>query len=216
MSLAEVTLQLLNGFKTTCLLFFVTLAAAIPLGLVIAFCTMSKFKPLKALSKLFVWVIRGTPLMLQVILVFYGPGLMFDNVQSLPRFQAVAVAFIINYAVYFSEIYRGGIESIPKGQYEAGQVLGMKKSQVFFKVVLLQVVKRIVPPMSNEIITLVKDTSLARVIAVVDIVKAAETIVATKGLIWPLFYIGVFYLLFNGLLTLLFGLAEKKLDYFRG
>lgn len=216
MSFTAVTMQLLDGFKTTCMLFFVTLVAAIPLGLVIAFCSMSKFKPLKALSRLFVWIIRGTPLMLQVIIVFYGPGLMFDDVSALPRFNAVAVAFIINYAVYFSEIYRGGIESIPKGQYEAGQVLGMKKSQVFFKVVLLQVVKRIVPPMSNEIITLVKDTSLARVIAVVELVKAAETIVANKGLIWPLFYIGVFYLLFNGLLTLIFGKIEKKLDYFKG
>ncbi len=215
MSFAAVNLQLLDGFKTTCMLFFVTLVAAIPLGLVVAFFSMSKFKPLQLLSRFFVWVIRGTPLMLQVMVVFYGPGLMFD-MKSFPREEAVCIAFIINYAVYFSEIYRGGIESIPRGQYEAGQVLGMKKSQVFFKVVLLQVIKRIVPPMSNEIITLVKDTSLARVIAVGELVKAAQDIINTKGLIWPLFYTAVFYLIFNGGLTLIFSRIEKKLAYFRG
>ncbi len=215
MSFAAVNLQLLDGFKTTCMLFFVTLIAAIPLGLVVAFFSMSKFKPLQLLSRFFVWVIRGTPLMLQVMVVFYGPGLIF-GMKSFPREEAVCIAFIINYAVYFSEIYRGGIESIPRGQYEAGQVLGMKKSQVFFKVVLLQVIKRIVPPMSNEIITLVKDTSLARVIAVGELVKAAQDIINTRGLIWPLFYTAVFYLIFCGGLTLIFSRIEKKLDYFRG
>ena len=215
MSFYAVNMQLLEGFKTTCSLFFITLVAAIPLGLVVAFFSMSKFKPLALLSRFFVWVIRGTPLMLQVMVVFYGPGLMF-GMQSFPREEAVCIAFIINYAVYFSEIYRGGIESISKGQYEAGQVLGMKKSQVFFKVVLLQVVKRIIPPMSNEIITLVKDTSLARVIAVTELVTAAQDIINTRGLIWPLFYTAVFYLAFCGILTLIFGRLEKKLDYFRG
>ena len=163
MSFLEVTLQLLDGFKITLLLFMITLLGALPLGLVIAFGSMSKFKPLRYLTRGIVWVIRGTPLMLQVILVFYGPGLIF-GVQGLDRFPAVVVAFIVNYAAYFSEIYRGGIESIPVGQYEAGQVLGMTKSQIFFKVVLFQVIKRILPPMGNEIITLVKDTSLARVV----------------------------------------------------
>lgn len=215
MSFYAVNMQLLEGFKTTCSLFFITLVAAVPLGLVVAFFSMSKFKPLALLSRFFVWVIRGTPLMLQVMVVFYGPGLMF-GMQSFPREEAVCIAFIINYAVYFSEIYRGGIESISKGQYEAGQVLGMKKSQVFFKVVLLQVIKRIIPPMSNEIITLVKDTSLARVIAVTELVKAAQDIINTRGLIWPLFYTAVFYLAFCGILTLIFGRLEKKLDYFRG
>lgn len=214
MGFFEVTAQLLDGFRATVLLFFLTLIAAIPLGLIITFFSMSKFRPIRFVTRIFVWIIRGTPLMLQVIIIFFGPGLMFDW-KALPRFQAVLVAFIINYAVYFSEIYRGGILSIPQGQYEAGQVLGMTKVQIFFRVILLQVIKRIIPPMSNEIITLVKDTSLARVIAVTELVKAAEVIVATKGLIWPLFYIGVFYLLFCGLLTVIFGKIEKKLDYFK-
>ena len=207
------TRQLFTGFGTTCLLFILTLVLSVPLGLIVCFGSMSKFKPLQYLSKLIVWIIRGTPLMLQIIVVFYVPGLLFDYpMQS--RFTAVLVAFVINYACYFSEIYRGGIESITKGQYEAGQVLGMTKGQIFFKVVLLQVIKRIVPPMSNEIITLVKDTSLARVIIVVEILKKAENW-ATKGLIWPLFYTGVYYLLFVGLLTLLFRALEKKLSYFK-
>ena len=215
MTFTEVTLQLLEGFKTTCALFFLTLAFAVPLGLIVAFFSMSKLRLIRYLTRVFVWIIRGTPLMLQVIIVFYCPGLMF-GIKSFPRFEAVAIAFIINYSVYFSEIYRGGIQSIPRGQYEAGQVLGMKKSQVFFRVVLLQVIKRILPPMSNEVITLVKDTSLARVISVMELVKAAEVLVATKGLLWPLFYIGVFYLIFCGGLTVLFSKLEKKLDYFRG
>lgn len=184
-----------------------------PLGLLLSFGSMSKFKPLKVISKGFVWVIRGTPLMLQLMIVYYGPGLMF-GLTAFPKMTAVLIAFIINYTAYFSEIYRSGIEGVPRGQYEAGQVLGMTKTQIFFKIILLQVVKRIVPPMSNEIITLVKDTSLARVIALMEIIMVAFTY-TTKGVIWPLFYTGVFYLVFCGGLTLLFGFVERKLDYFR-
>lgn len=176
---------------------------------------LAGFKPIRAITKLFVWIIRGTPLMVQIILVFYGPGLIF-GAKALPRLTAVLIAFIINYACYFSEIYRGGIESIPKGQYEAGQVLGMTKTQIFFKIVLFQVIKRIVAPMGNEIITLVKDTSLARVVMVVELVQSAQNIIAQKAIIWPLFYIAVFYLLFSGLLTILLNLAEKKLGYYSG
>ena len=215
MSFIDVTMQLLDGFKVTMLIFFVVLLGALPLGLVITFGSMSKIKPLRWLTRTFVWIIRGTPLMLQIILVFYGPGLIF-GAKALPRMTAVLIAFIINYAAYFSEIYRGGIESIPAGQYEAGQVLGMTKRQIFFKVVLFQVIKRILPAMGNEIITLVKDTSLARVISVVELVKAAQDIVGLKGIIWPIFYIGAFYLLVSGALTLLFGWIEKKLDYYKG
>ncbi len=215
MSFLEVTLQLADGFMTTLLIFAITLVGAIPLGLLITLGSMSKVPPVKWIFKTFVWIIRGTPLMLQIILVFYGPGLLF-GAKALPRLIAVIIAFIINYACYFSEIYRGGIESIPKGQYEAGQVLGMTKTQIFFKVVLFQVIKRIVPPMGNEIITLVKDPSLARVLSVIELVQAAETIVSLKSLIWPLFYVGAFYLLFSGLLTLLLNYAEKKLNYYQG
>ena len=209
-----VTLQLLGGFWESLKIFILTLAFSLPLGLVISFGSMSKFTPLRALVRGFVWVIRGTPLMLQLIIVFYGPGLMFD-LPALPRFTATIVAFAINYACYFSEIYRGGIESIPVGQYEAGQVLGMTRGQIFFRVVLLQVIKRILAPMGNEVITLVKDTSLARIIGIYEIIWAGESFIK-KGLIWPLFYTGVFYLVFSGLLTILFGKLEKKLNYFRG
>lgn len=215
MSFLEVTLNLLEGFQTTLFLFVVTLIGAIPLGLIIAFGSMSKFAPLKWLTKTFVWIIRGTPLMLQIIIFFYGPGIWFGS-SIFDREVAVVIAFIINYACYFSEIYRGGIESIPVGQYEAGQVLGMTKPQIFFKIVLFQVVKRIVPAMGNEIITLVKDTSLARVVAVVELVKAAQDIVGLHGIIWPIFYIGAFYLAFSGLLTVLFNKIEKKLSYYTG
>ena len=209
-----VTTELLLGFWESLKVFGLTLLFSIPLGLVICFGSMSSFKPLKALTRGFVWIIRGTPLMLQLIIIFYGPGLMFD-LPAMPRFTATIVAFSINYACYFSEIYRGGIESIPQGQYEAGQVLGMTKSQIFFKVVLLQVIKRITAPMGNEVITLVKDTSLARVIGIYELIWAGEQFIK-KGLIWPLFYTGVFYLVFSGLLTILLGYLEKKLDYFRG
>lgn len=209
-----VTMQLLGGFWETLKVFSLTLLFSLPLGLVVSFGSMSKFTPLRVLVKGFVWIIRGTPLMLQLIIIFYGPGLMF-GLPAMPRFTATILAFTINYACYFSEIYRGGIESIPKGQYEAGQVLGMTKSQIFFKVVLLQVIKRILAPISNEVITLVKDTSLARIIGIYEIIWAGESFIK-KGLIWPLFYTGVFYLLFNGVLTVLLGKLEKKLNYFRG
>jgi len=228
----NVTVSLLEGFGKTLQLFSLTLLLAIPFGLVLSFGSMSKFRPVKWLVKTLIWVIRGTPLMLQLIVIFYGPGLLASQAAALgsenfliqwvaswkvmDRFVAALIAFVVNYSCYFSEIYRGGIESISKGQYEAGQVLGMTKTQVFFKVVLLQVVKRIVPPMSNEIITLVKDTSLARIIAVYEIIWAGQAFIKSDGLLWPLFYTGAFYLVFNGLLTVLFGAIEKKLDYFRG
>lgn len=208
-----VTMELLRGFWETVKIFFLTLAFSLPLGLVVAFGSMSRFRPLKRLTQGFVWIIRGTPLMLQLIAIFYGPGLLFD-IHILGRFEAVIVAFVINYACYFSEIYRGGIESIAKGQTEAGLVLGMTKSQIFFKVILLQVIKRIVPPMSNEIITLVKDTSLARIIAVYELIWSGQTFIKGAAIIWPLFFTGVFYLVFCGILTILFGLIEKKLAYF--
>ncbi|MCQ2420810.1 MAG: amino acid ABC transporter permease [Clostridia bacterium] len=218
----SVTLDLLKGFGMTLELFALTLLFALPLGLIICFGTMNRLGftvrgkricPISSLCKVFVWIIRGTPLMLQLIVIYYGPGLI--GIGLLPRLTAVLIAFAINYACYFSEIYRGGIESIPQGQYEAGQVLGMTKSQTFFHVVLLQVIKRIVPPMGNEIITLVKDTSLARVIAVYEIIWTAQSYAKMHGLIWPMFYTGAFYLIFSALLTFLFGRLEKKLSYFK-
>lgn len=208
----EKWLSLFDGFGVNILIFFGTITAAVPLGLIFTFCTMSKFKPLSYLSKLFVWIIRGTPLMLQLFVFLYVPGLLL-GIPMRSRLTAAFIAFIINYAAYFSEIYRGGIESISKGQYEAGQVLGMTKSQVFSKVVLFQVIKRIVPPMGNEIITLVKDTSLVRVIGVAEIIMKA-THFSKKGIIWPLFSTGLFFLAMCGLLTLLFGYIEKKLSYY--
>lgn len=210
----QVTADLLAAFWENLKIFLLTLAFSLPLGLVVCFGSMSRFTPLRLVTRGFVWVIRGTPLMLQLIALFYGPGLLF-GLPALPRFTTVVVAFSINYACYFSEIYRGGIESIPAGQHEAGLVLGMTKSQIFFRVILLQVIKRILAPMSNEVITLVKDTSLARVIAVYEIIYLGEAF-TKKGLLWPLFYTGLFYLIFNGLLTLLFRRLEKKLSYFRG
>lgn len=215
MDFLGVNAQLLGGFKYTLLIFFITLVAAIPLGLPIALGSMSRFKPLRWISRAFVWVIRGTPLMLQIMVVFYVPGLVFGT-PFRSRIIAVIIAFIINYAAYFSEIYRGGIESIPAGQYEAGQVLGLTKTQTFFKVVLFQVVKRIMAPMSNEVITLVKDTSLANVIAVGELIMSAQNIVKVYAIIWPLFHTAIFYLIFCGVLTLLFNALEKKLNYYRG
>ena len=215
MDFLGVNAQLLGGFKYTLLIFFITLVAAIPLGLPIALGSMSRFKPLRWISRAFVWVIRGTPLMLQIMVVFYVPGLVFGT-PFRSRIIAVIIAFIINYAAYFSEIYRGGIESIPVGQYEAGQVLGLTKTQTLFKVVLFQVVKRIMAPMSNEVITLVKDTSLANVIAVGELIMSAQNIVKVYAIIWPLFYTAIFYLIFCGVLTLLFNALEKKLNYYRG
>ena len=214
MNFWQTTEYLFTGFGENCFLFIITLAFALPLGLIITFGSMTRFRPIRWLTRTFIWIIRGTPLMLQLFVVLYAPGLLF-NTPMRDRLTAALIAFVINYAAYFSEIYRGGIEGIPKGQYEAGQVLGMTKTQVFFRVVLFQVVKRIIPPMSNEIITLVKDTSLARIISVVEILRPAEKL-ATKGIIWPLFYTGIFFLLFNGILTLLFGYIEKKMDYYKG
>lgn len=214
MSFLDVTLYLFQGFKTTLLIFILTLAFSLPLGLIISFGSMSKFNPLRYLTKILVWIIRGVPLMLQIFIVFYVPGFVF-NAPITSRFAAVLIAFVINYACYFSEIYRGGIESIPRGQYEAGEVLGMTKYQIFTRIILLQVVKRIIPPISNEVITLVKDTALARVIMVMEIIKVSEELMGSKALIWPLFYTGAFYLVFIGMLTLLFNHFEKKMSYFR-
>ena len=210
-----VIIALNEGFLKTFEIFCVTLLGALPLGLIIAFGSMSRWRPLKWFVKTLVWVVRGTPL-----IIFYGPGKIFGyniwGTGDWGRNAAVFTAFILNYACYFSEIYRGGIESIPRGQYEAGQVLGMTKPQIFFRVVLMQVVKRITAPMSNEVITLVKDTSLARIILVYEIIWAGQDFIKSSGVIWPLFFTGVYYLLFNGLLTVLFGYIEKKLNYYRG
>ena len=212
-----------TGFLQTLKLFAVTLLGAIPLGLIISFGSMARFKPLAYLTRTVVWIFRGSPLMLQLLIIYFGPGLLFDNPiwggGEEGRFLASAVAFILNYACYFSEIYRGGIQSVPRGQMEAGQVLGLSGRQIFFKVTLLQMIKRIVPPMSNEIITLVKDTSLARIISLQEIIWAGYAFVKSShgisGQIWPLFFTGIYYLIFSGVLTLLFGYIEKKLDYFK-
>ncbi len=215
----EVILELTAGFGKTLELFALTLIGSIPLGLVIAFGSMSKIKALKFITKVFVWVMRGTPLMLQLIIVYYGPGLIFgQNIWGMGntgRFIAVLFAFIINYAAYFSEIYRGGIESISEGQYEAGQVLGLTKRQIFTNIVLLQVIKRIIPPMSNEIITLVKDTSLARVIAVYEVIWMGQAFIKSAGIIWPLFMTGLYYLVFTGILTIILSKIEAKFEYFK-
>ena len=211
------------GFIQTLKLFFVTLIGAFPLGLVIAFGSMSGFKPLSYLSRFLVWIIRGTPLMIQLLIIYYFPGLVLHNPVwgsgETGRFLAASVSFVLNYACYFSEIYRGGIQSVPVGQEEAGLVLGMTKSQIFFKITLLQMIKRIVPPMSNEIITLVKDTSLARIIALQEIIWAGQAFMkgsyGISGAIWPLFFTAVYYLIFNGILTVLLGRLENKLNYFK-
>lgn len=230
MSFLEVTLFLLDGFWISLLIFAVTLLCGAPLGLPIAFCSISRIKPVNAISKVIVWIVRGVPLMLQIFIIYYVPGLLFDKpifsqmdrfffvnygVSDAGRIIAVLIAFSLNYACYFSEIYRGGIESIPQGQYEAGYVLGLTKQQIFRKIILKQVIKHIVPPMSNEIITLIKDTALANCIIVCEIIKQAKELAATKALVWPLFYTGVFYLIFVGILTIVLGRVEKKLSYFR-
>ena len=230
MSFLEVTAFLLDGFWISLLIFAVTLLCGAPLGLPIAFCSMSRFQAVKTVSKVIVWIVRGVPLMLQIFIIYYVPGLLFETpvfsyvdryfflnfgIQDTGRILAVLIAFTINYACYFSEIYRGGIESISKGQYEAGYVLGLTKSQIFKNIILKQVIQRIVPPMSNEIITLIKDTALANCIIVCEIIKQAKELAATKAMVWPLFYTGVFYLLFVGLLTIILGRVEKKLSYFR-
>ena len=230
MSFGEVTSFLFDGFKISLLIFAVTLLCGAPLGLPIAFCSMSRFKPVRTVSKVIVWIVRGIPLMLQIFIIYYVPGLLFHfplfsqidrfmiinyGIADAGRIVAVLIAFTINYACYFSEIYRGGIESISYGQYEAGFVLGLTKKQVFRKIILKQVIKRIVPPMSNEIITLIKDTALANCIMVCEIIKQAKELAATKAMVWPLFYTGVFYLLFVGILTIVLNKLEKKLSYFR-
>ena len=230
MSFLEVTAFLFDGFKLSLLIFAVTLLCGAPRGLPIAFSSMSRFKVVKSISKVFVWIVRGIPLMLQIFIIYYVPGLLFDfqifgdvdkfmfieyGITDAGRVLAVLIAFTLNYACYFSEIYRGGIESISKGQYEAGYVLGLTKSQIFKKIILKQVIQRIVPPMSNEIITLIKDTALANCIMVCEIVKNAKELAATKALVWPLFFTGVFYLIFVGILTIVLGKVEKKLSYFR-
>ena len=217
--LATVLTALCEGFLRTLELFALTLLGALPFGLVILFGSMSRFKPLSLFTRFIVWVVRGTPLMLQLLIIYYGPGLLF-GVQlwgggTAGRYTAALTAFIFNYACYFSEIYRGGIEAIPKGQTEAGQVLGMSRSQIFFRVTLLQVIKCILPPISNEVITLVKDTSLARVILVYEIIWEGQSFIRSDGLIWPLFCTGLFYLVFTGILTLLFSRLERRLNYFR-
>ena len=230
MSFLDVTSFLLDGFWLSLTIFAVTLLCGAPLGLPIAFCSMSRLKPVKAISKVIVWIVRGVPLMLQIFIIYYVPGLLFNKpifsqmdrffftnygVNDAGRIIAVLIAFSINYACYFSEIYRGGIESIPQGQYEAGFVLGLTKKQIFRNIILKQVIKHIVPPMSNEIITLIKDTALANCIIVCEIIKQAKELAATKALVWPLFYTGVFYLIFVGFLTIVLGRVEKKLSYFR-
>lgn len=207
-------MNLLEGFGETLKIFGVTLLFSLPLGLIVCFGSMSRFRLLKAVTRALVWVVRGTPLMLQLIVFYYGPGLVFGT----PVFDshtAVYVTFSINYACYFSEIYRGGIESIARGQYEAGQVLGMTRRETFFRVILLQVIQRILPPLSNEVITLVKDTSLARIITYYELIFYAQRFIKDGGLLWPLFYTGVFYLAFTALLTFLFRRLEKRLDYFK-
>ena len=219
-----VVIRSLNvGFLQTLRLFAVTLLGAVPLGLIIAFGSMSRFRPLSYATKIIVWIIRGTPLMIQLLIIYYFPGLVLKNPiwggGEAGRFLAASFSFVFNYACYFSEIYRGGIQSVPAGQEEAGLVLGMTRSQIFFRVTLLQMIKRIVPPMSNEIITLVKDTSLARIIALQEIIWAGQAFMkgsqGISGAIWPLFFTAVYYLIFSGLLTVLLGRLEKKLDYFR-
>ncbi|MEG1509251.1 MAG: amino acid ABC transporter permease [Clostridia bacterium] len=225
MSFGTIFLKLLDGFGTSVMIFFVTLLLALPLGLLVSFGSGSKNKYISAIFKFFVWIIRGTPLMLQIMVIFFAPGLVFHIpmkpimvgiLKIDPRIIAVLVAFIINYSAYFSEIFRGGIASISKGQLEAGQVLGINQKQIFNKIIFLQVVKRILPPMSNEIITLVKDTSLAKVVAVSELIFVAGEITAVTGKVWPLFFTGIFYLIFCGGLTVLFNYLEKKLSYFRG
>ncbi len=216
---STVLASLSQGFLKSLEIFALTLLGAIPLGLIISFGSMSRFKPLSLLTKLVVWVIRGTPLMLQLLIIYYGPGMILGNnwwgSGSNGRFIAAMVTFIFNYACYFSEIFRGGIEGVPRGQREAGQVLGMTNTQIFFRVTLMQVIKRIVPPMGNEVITLVKDTSLVRVISVYEVMWNGQAFIKSAGIIWPLFFTGVYYLVFSGLLTVLLGRLEKKLDYFK-
>ena len=212
--LLSVTLTLLKGFLISCRLFFLTLLFSLPLAVPLAFGSMSPLRPISALTRAFVWFIRGTPLMLQVIIVYYGPGLIW-GLKALPREDAVLLAFVINYACYFSEIFRGGIQSIPQGQFEAAQVLGLTHRETFTHVIALQVVKRILPAMTNELSTLIKDTALARIVAVKELTMAAQEYIATNALLWPLFYSGLFYLAFGTLISVVMSALEKKLSYFK-
>lgn len=206
-----------QGFLTTLSIFFLTLIGSLPLGLLVYFGKKSRLAPLRWVVNAYISIMRGTPLMLQLMVVYFGPNLLFGVMPPANwRFGAVITGFIINYAAYFAEIYRGGIESIPAGQYEAAEVLGYTRVQTFCKIILPQMVKRVLPAVTNEVITLVKDTSLARVIGIGEVIRAAQDITAQRALLWPLFYTGVFYLVFNGGLTLLFGWAEKKLNYYKG
>ncbi len=214
MSFMTVTKMLLESFALNCQLFLITLILSLPLGLVVAFGSMSRWKPLSWVSRFFVYIMRSTPLMLQLAIVYYLPGIVWGPAYNLPKMVAASLAFILNYAAYFSEIFRGGIQGVPAGQQEAGQVLGMTRGQIFLRVTLLQVIKRIVPPIGNEVITLVKDTSLANFIMVKEIIMMAKEF-GNKAMIWPLFYTGVFFLIFNGVVTLLLSRCEKKLDYFK-
>lgn len=217
--LAQVILSLTDGFIKSLQLFIITLIGSLPLGLFLCLLRKSKIKVVANFISFLIWIVRGTPLMLQLLLFYYGPGILFNyniwGMSNSGRYIAASATFIFNYACYFSEIYRGGLDSIPKGQYEAGLVLGMSKRDIFFRVTLLQVIKRIIPPIGNEIITLVKDTSLARVIAVYEIIWAGQSFIKSKGIIWPLFATGIYYLLFTGLLTIVLSNIEKKLDYFK-
>ena len=219
-----IVLKSLNiGFLQTLRLFGITLLGAVPLGLAISFGSRSRILIVRSIFKVIIWVVRGTPLMIQLLIIYFFPGLVWGKTiwggGESGRFIAASVAFIINYACYFSEIYRGGIQAIPVGQEEAGLVLGMTKRQIFFRVKLLQMIKRIVPPRSNEILTLVKDTSRARIIALQEIIWAGQSFMkgsqGISGAIWPLFFTAVYYLIFNGILTVVLGRLEKKLDYFR-
>ena len=215
MSIQMMLLQLGKGMIVSVEIFVLTLLFSLPLGLIVAFGRMSKNMIIRSITKIYISIMRGTPLMLQLLVVYFAPYYVFKiKIGSGYRFVAVILAFAINYAAYFAEIYRSGIESMPVGQYEAAKVLGYGKWQTFFKIILPQVIKRILPSVTNEIITLVKDTSLANIIANKDIIMMAKEY-AAKGLIWPLFSTAVFFLIFVGALTLLFDRLEKRLEYFR-
>ncbi|WP_458406990.1 amino acid ABC transporter permease [Anaerotignum sp.] len=216
MNISVIMQQLVGGMGASLLIFVLTLLFSMPLGLAVAFGRMSKFKPLQAIIKFFIAILRGTPLMLQLLVVFFGPYYMFG--WTLPRsyrFIAVILGFSINYAAYFAEIYRSGIESIPKGQYEAAAVLGYNKNQTFFKIIFPQMVKRVLPPVTNEVITLVKDTSLAFVLTYEEMFTVAKQIAAAQTTIMPLFVAGVFYFIFNAVVAFVMERIEKKLSYYR-
>ena len=220
MELGTLIRELGGGMWISAEIFILTLLFSLPLGLVVAFGRMSKIAPVRWISKLYISIMRGTPLMLQLMVVYFGPYYLFGmRISTGYRMTAVLIGFAINYAAYFAEIYRGGIEAIPVGQYEAAKVLGYSKGQTFFRIVFPQVCKHILPAVTNEIITLVKDTSLALIIALQEIIWAGQSFLkgsqGISGAIWPMFFAAVYYLVFNGILTVLLGRLEKKLDYFR-